>query len=265
MAAAAWARAAIDRGASSGGRRAVRADQRQGDNVEARPVSVCSDKAAELTDWPIERITEIVQPTDAQRPLLDELKAASAKSIEMLQSACPKDLPSIPTGRLMAMETRLQVMLAAVQTVRPALDRFYQSLNDEQKARFNAIAPADDPDAAGKDRRDLTKFCDARTPDVTDLPIDRIANAVRPTPEQRAALDDLKQASAKAAEALKADCPGYQMLTPTGRVEAMERRLAATLSAVKTVQPALTRFYDGLSDEQKARFNALRSVSRPQG
>jgi hypothetical protein len=42
------------------------------------------------------------------------------------------------------MESRLQVMLAAVQTVRPALERFYQSLSDEQKARFNAIAPTDD-------------------------------------------------------------------------------------------------------------------------
>src|SRR4030088_22046 len=59
--------------------------------------------------------------------------------------SCPKDLPSLPTERLAAMESRLQVMLAAVQTVRPALERFYQSLSDEQKARFNAIAPTDDP------------------------------------------------------------------------------------------------------------------------
>src|SRR6266498_5791655 len=92
-----------------------------------RAVEVCSNQAPELTDWPIERISEGVQPTDAQRPALDELKAASVKAIEMLQSACPKDLPSIPTGRLAAMESRLQVMLAAVQTVRPALERFYQS------------------------------------------------------------------------------------------------------------------------------------------
>jgi hypothetical protein len=42
------------------------------------------------------------------------LRAASAKAIEMLKSDCPKDLPSIPTGRLAAMESRLQVMLAAV-------------------------------------------------------------------------------------------------------------------------------------------------------
>ena len=230
-----------------------------------RAAEVCSNQAPELTDWPIERISEVVQPTDAQRPALDELKAASAKAIEMLQSACPKDLPSISTGRLAAMESRLQVMLAAVQTVRPALERFYQSLSDEQKARFNAIASAGDADAAGKDRRDLAKFCDERSPGATDLPIDRIGPAVQPTPAQRPALDELKDASVKAAEGLKVSCPSYQTLTPTGRVEAMEKRLDATLGAVKTVGPALVKFYNSLSDEQKARFNSLRSSSRPAG
>jgi hemolysin III len=54
----------------------------------------------------------VVQPTAAQRPALDELRAASAKAIDMLKAGCPNDLPSIPTGRLGAMESRLQVMLA---------------------------------------------------------------------------------------------------------------------------------------------------------
>jgi LTXXQ motif family protein len=206
-----------------------------------------------------------VEPTAAQRPALDELRAASAKAIDMLKAGCPKDLPSIPTGRLAAMESRLQVMLAAVQTVRPVLERFYQSLSDEQKARFNAIAPADDHGAAAKDQRDLTKLCDERAPGVTDLPIDRIAQAVQPTPAQRAALDELKDTSVKAAQRLKTECPAYQTLTPTGRVEAMEKRLDATLGTVKTVGPALAKFYNSLSDEQKARFNSLRSASRQTG
>jgi len=229
---------------------------------EQRAADVCTIRAAELTDWPVERISEVVQPTAAQRPLLDELKTANAKAIGILQGACPNDLPSIPTGRLAAMENRLQVMLAAVQTIRPALDRFYQSLSDEQKARFNAVEPANEA-AAGQDRRNLTSLCEERAPGVADLPIDRIAQAVRPTPEQQASLDALKDASLKAAESLKANCPSYQSLTPTGRVEAMEQRLQAMLAAVRTVQPALTRFYDGLSDEQKARFNTLRSATRP--
>jgi hypothetical protein len=257
----------IPPGASSGGRRENSPGNRvaRTDDTQRRAAEVCSDDAAHLTDWPLERISEVVQPTTAQRPALDELRAASAKAIDMLKSGCPKDLPSIPTGRLAAMESRLQVMLAAVQTVRPALERFYQSLSDEQKARFNAIAPSDDHDAVAKDRRDLTKFCDEKTPGVTDLPIDRIAQAVQPTSAQRAALDELKDASVKAAERLKTDCPTYQTLTPTGRVEAMEKRLEATLGAVKTVQPALAKFYNSLSDEQKARFNSLRSMSRPVG
>jgi len=45
----------------------------------------------------------------------------------------------------------------------------------------------------------------------------------------------------------------------------MGKRLDATLGAVETVQPALAKFYNSLSDEQKARFNSLRSVSRPMG
>src|SRR5215472_13512195 len=245
---------------SSSSRRAAHAD-----GSERRVAEVCRDNAAQLTDWPIERISAVVEPTDAQRPALEELRAASAKAIDMLKSGCPKELPSIPTGRLAAMESRLQVMLAAVQTVRPALERFYQSLSDEQKARFNAIAPANEADATAKDQLDLTRFCDEKARGVTDLPIDRIAQAVQPTPAQRAALDELKDASVKAAEGLKVNCPTYQTLTPTARVEAMEKRLDATLAAVKTVQPALAKFYNSLSDEQKARFNSLRSPSRPVG
>jgi hypothetical protein len=90
----------------------------------------------------------------------------------------------------------------------------YQSLNDEQKARFNAIAAANDPDATAKDQRDLTKFCQEKTPSVTDLPIDRIAQAVQPTPAQRGALDALNDASIRAAERLKVDCPTYQNADP---------------------------------------------------
>jgi hypothetical protein len=248
------------RAGSSAAHRTARKDDRQ-----RRAADVCSDDAAQLADWPIERISEIVQPTDAQRPALDELRAANQKAIDILKAGCPNDLPSTPTGRVAAMERRLQVMLAAVQTVRPALERFYQSLSDEQKARFNAIAPTDNRDAAAKDQRDLTKLCDEKTPGATDLPIDRIAQAVQPTPAQRAALDELKDAAVKAAEGLKLNCPTYQTLTPTGRVEAMEKRLDATLTAVKTVHPALAKFYNSLSDEQKARFNSLRAASRPTG
>jgi LTXXQ motif family protein len=245
----------VDPAARTGRSRIGRAE-----GAEQRVIGVCSENAPELTDWPIERISQVVEPTEGQRAALDELKDATTAAIETLKAACPNDLPSIPTGRLAAMERRLQVMLQAVQTVRPPLDRFYQLLTDEQKSRFNVLAPTDRSAAVRKDRRDLTRLCADRSPGITDLPIERIAQAVRPTDAQRASLDELKAASAKASDGLKADCPTYQALTPTGRVEVMEKRLQAMLEAARTVQPALANFYNGLSDEQKARFNTLGST-----
>jgi len=37
------------------------------------------------------------------------------------------------------MEQRLKTMLEAVKIVEPALENFYGSLTDEQKARFNQL------------------------------------------------------------------------------------------------------------------------------
>jgi hypothetical protein len=39
------------------------------------------------------------------------------------------------------MQQRLNAMLEAVKIVQPALDKFYGSLTDEQKARFNQLRP----------------------------------------------------------------------------------------------------------------------------
>jgi hypothetical protein len=51
------------------------------------------------------------------------------------------------------------------------------------------------------------------------------------------------------------------MLTSSGRVAEMQRRLTAMLDAIKIVQPPLEDFYGALTEEQKARFNQLGSLS----
>jgi hypothetical protein len=246
-------------GASVPARNVSTAGVARAEGSEQRVAEVCNNNASDLTDLPIERISEAVQPTEAQRPALDELRTASATAISILKAGCPKDLPSTPTGRLAAMENRVQMMLQAVQTMRPPLEHFYQQLSDEQKARFDALSPGGES-IARQDQRNLTKLCQDRAPGLTDLPFDRIAKATQPTPPQRPSFDELKDASVKAAERLKVNCPSDQAVTATGRVAAMEKRLAATHDAVTTVQPALVKFYDGLNDEQKARFNSLRSA-----
>ena len=218
---------------------------------------VCTGETAGLTDWPVERISETINPDDAQRTLLDELKGATAKAVDILRAACPTDLQSTPTGRINAMHQRLDAMLAAVRTVRPALDKLYQSLSDEQKARFNALEPEEGEQGQRQSQRDLAQLCGERAAGIASLPLARIERTVRPDETQRVALRELQDATAQAVDLLHSSCPTYRALTPVGRLEAMEQRLDTMLQAVQTVQPALEKFYGALSDEQKERFNRL--------
>jgi hypothetical protein len=224
-------------------------------SARAVGTDLCNGQTAGLTDWPIERIAQTVGPDDTQRAALDELKGATAKALDVLEAACPTELSSTPTGRIEAMGLRLDAMLQAVQILRPAIEKFYQSLNDEQKARFNALG-ADDQDQQ-QSRHDLTQACSERASGIASLPLERIERAVRPDDAQRSALRELQAATSEAINLLKSDCPSYRALTPVVRLEAMEQRLDAMSRAVHTVQPALERFYGSLGDEQKERFNRL--------
>jgi hypothetical protein len=218
---------------------------------------VCAGQANELTNWPIERITQVLQPKGQQAVELDKLKDAAAKAIDALRAACPSELPSTPTGRLDAMRTRLEAMRKAVGIVRPALDSFYQSLSDEQKERFNTIGEeqATANPRTGKEPN-LAKLCSSEAA-RTQTPLSRIERTLRPTEAQRAALGNLESATRAAADALNADCPQEKSLTPPGRLAAMQKRLDAMLKALDVVQPALEKFYSSLTDEQKAQFNRL--------
>ena len=98
---------------------------------------MCNPRAAGLAEWKMERIEKVVKPNDSQRAALEILRTASAKAAEMVTSACPQDFPASATARLEAMEKRMEVMLQAIKTVRPAFDAFFATLNDEQKAQLN--------------------------------------------------------------------------------------------------------------------------------
>jgi LTXXQ motif family protein len=222
-----------------------------------REAQVCNERAATLTNWPIDKIAEAVQPNPAQRAALNRLTMATGRAVDILQAACPTQLPSTPTGRLAALQSRLEAMLRAVDTIAPALTAFYQSLSDEQRARFDSVGQEQQADAtANSEQGDIAQACSDGAPGIA-LPIDRIAQEVQPDERQNAALENLSNASNRAAETLKANCQPAGTLTPTGRIDAMRQRLATMLEAIRTVRPALEAFYGSLNYEQRARFNVI--------
>jgi hypothetical protein len=101
----------------------------------------CGPNGGRMGEFMIGRIERVTQPTAEQRGGFDKLKEAIAKASETMRGACITERPVTPTGRLAAAEKRLAAMLDAVRTVRPALDAYYNSLTDEQKARLTLAQP----------------------------------------------------------------------------------------------------------------------------
>ncbi len=74
------------------------------------------------------------------------------------------------------MTGRLQATLDAVKIVQPALDKFYNSLSDEQKERFNQLGPkqqANNPESTAALPQD-NKSCSEAKPGLATLPIEKI-------------------------------------------------------------------------------------------
>jgi TolA-binding protein len=227
---------------------------------------LCGDPEKGITAWPIASIEKAVQPTPEQRALLDELKSAAAKAAAAFKESCGGSYALTPPGRLRAMTNRISATLEAVRIVRPALEKFYSSLSDEQQARFNALGPNIGERSQGQPQQEAnvqSDTCGEPKSSLTQLPIERIEAVVRPVNTQKEALDRLREATEKAVQGLQAACPDNVPLTPVGRLEAMEKRLEAMMQAAKLVQPALDEFYATLGSEQKARFNALGQFAGP--
>ncbi len=223
--------------------------------------ALCNQPAGGVTAWPFAEITQKVGLNGEQKSLLDELKASASKAASAFRSSCPQEnaFPLTPPGRLQAMTARLDATLDAVQTVRPALEAFYNSLNDEQKERFNELGPKTAKTTVGAAQASTqeAKSCSEQKPGLTNLPIEKIEDAVKPTDAQEAGLKQLEDATNQAVGILAAACPEETPLTPVGRLDAMEKRLQAMIQAANTVKPALETFYGSLSAEQKARFNVI--------
>jgi hypothetical protein len=104
--------------------------------------ALCSQQSGDVTSVPVQHIEEMLRPNQQQQQdAFAALKEASRDASDHLRTACPRQTPQTPLGRLDAVRTRLQAMVDSMNTIRPKLQAFYSSLADEQKARFNTMAP----------------------------------------------------------------------------------------------------------------------------
>src|SRR5262249_40545068 len=172
----------------------------------------CGGFAPGVTSFPIDQIRQAILPTGEQVTFLDDLATASSKASTVLNASCPNQPQLTPLARLDAVERRLEATTTAIEIVRPALATLYDSLNNEQRQRLDAIGAenighgretaANGPTGATT----LASLCGDQATNFTRLPLQRIEEVVKPTGQQQSALEKLKQTSENAANELRGSC-----------------------------------------------------------
>jgi hypothetical protein len=104
------------------------------------PAEGCGAAQSAALQWPADEIEARLHPNDIQRAALKALQDANAGAVDILSAGgCQPEDATTPPARLDAVEGRLEAMQRTVHLVSAALEGFYATLSDEQKAQFEAI------------------------------------------------------------------------------------------------------------------------------
>ena len=221
--------------------------------TDTQALGSCAGLIPEPANLPIEQIRQTLHTTPDQEAALDYLRAALSQASGIIKLACPSSMPLTPIGRLDDAEQRVDATIKTLEIIRGALAKFYDSLSDEQKRRFNAM---DGSDKRAWPTGDIVAICGQEV-ESFELPAQRIEQHVQPTANQSSPFDELKKATQSATEQLRSSCPSAVPLSPMARVDTATTGLRAVADAIKAIRPALDNFYASLNDEQKARFNMM--------
>jgi hypothetical protein len=231
--------------------------------------NVCD--ASDSGGLPVERIAAAVQPNEIQRAGLDELATAWTAARDTIRASCPVQAPATAPERIGVMQARLDAMIRATDAIAPPLAKFTELLDDGQKAKFDALAKERQAALASAQRKDgQASACEAGSDAGYDEQAQRqyqqlvqqqwpaadIASTLKLDDTGRARLDVLQDTTLRSMRALSA-CPSKPAATPQARLTAVKARLEKMLQSVRDVGDALDDFEFGLSDEQKAGFEAI--------
>src|SRR5260370_3446413 len=101
---------------------------------------LCGDDRSDIAGLPIDQVQQAIQPNEAQRAPLDDLANALISAARMIRASCPTQTALTAPGRLAVMQQRIGAMKMAASAMQQPLGKFYDLLEDEQKARLTAFA-----------------------------------------------------------------------------------------------------------------------------
>jgi hypothetical protein len=213
---------------------------------------ICGDDASEFAGLPVKQIRQAILLSEEQRAALDDLANASVQAAQTIRAACPAEVALTASGRLAAMQQRLEAMKSAISSVTTPFETFYELLDNDQKAKLVEVSGQRAPFAP---KVPAAQSC--APPEVLPWPGSEIEARLHLNDSQRGGLDALQRMSALARNTLNFNCQPDENLDPPDRLATADTRLDAMLDAIKLLRPALDDFLATLSDEQKAQFETI--------
>ncbi|HLH97061.1 MAG TPA: Spy/CpxP family protein refolding chaperone [Xanthobacteraceae bacterium] len=236
-----------------------------------RTLQECGKQADELKRISPQAVIKAISLTDSQRTALESIRSSANSAAEKLEAACPRTTPGTLSGKLDALATALRLIADALNSVRPALAAFSESLDDEQKVRFAMtplVAPpvnsdrrskqrsSDDKSRASDDKsKDSAKsLCPEWATDLRSFPVKQIESEMQLSDTQHVAFYELAAAIYRSAGDLDQACPLESRITQLGRLDARENELLAISDDISAIRPFAVAFEDALNPTQKSQL-----------
>ncbi|MFY9687082.1 MAG: Spy/CpxP family protein refolding chaperone [Pseudolabrys sp.] len=219
----------------------------------------CNDAPNADDKWPASRIEQLLQLSDAQHGALDKVQLAANDALKTIKSNCHQLGDLSPPDRLRALVQALWVVRDGDIAMRAPLKEFYESLTSAQKNGFAVQQPQNTPPPNDKTQGGENKqyqVCAAQNIGSAERLVKEIEMKVKPDKTQAAGLENLHKVSSDMAKLLIASCAQPIPADPLARLDSASDQITAMNYAATNVQIALDDFYGGLSQTQKARFEA---------
>jgi hypothetical protein len=99
--------------------------------------SLCSNAA--LLDLSLSNVDIMIKTTGTQTAALEELKKVVKEYSDDMSRVCAGENPMSLPAKMAAAEKRLDATLNGARKLKPVAEKFYATLNDEQKAQVNNL------------------------------------------------------------------------------------------------------------------------------
>jgi hypothetical protein len=191
-----------------------------------RMIGACAGQAIELKTMPVDLVSRTVQPNDAQRNALEQVRSRANEAAATLSASCPKDIPAELGHKLDRLGDALDSISASLAA---------DALDDEQKAHLVAIESSyKAPSKTDRSERRITRggvsdnradaerdpVCHQWVVILRSWPVTHVERAISLSDEQHANLYDLTAVIYRAAGSLADACAAKDRLTAIGRLDA---------------------------------------------